>query len=85
MPTYDYFCEANGQVIEVSHRMSERMETWQELCDRAGIEPGDTAGEARVQRLISGGNVVHSSSLGSGSPRPCDRGVPCRGGSCSFD
>ena len=40
MPTYDYRCDANGRTLEVSHRMSESLSTWGELCERAGIRPG---------------------------------------------
>ncbi|MES9980902.1 MAG: zinc ribbon domain-containing protein, partial [Candidatus Thiodiazotropha sp. 6PLUC5] len=32
MPTYDYRCEANSRVVEVSHRMSEEILNWGELC-----------------------------------------------------
>ena len=38
MPTYDYRCEANGRVVEVRHRMSERLTTWGELCKLAGLD-----------------------------------------------
>lgn len=31
MPTYDYRCEANGQVYEVRHAMALRPKTWGEL------------------------------------------------------
>jgi hypothetical protein len=39
---YEYQCEANGQVIEVVHRMSERFTTWGQVCAHMGREPGDT-------------------------------------------
>jgi hypothetical protein len=42
MPTYDYYCENNGKTVEVSHRMSEQVASWGELCERAGIDAGDT-------------------------------------------
>ncbi|GAB0150183.1 MULTISPECIES: zinc ribbon domain-containing protein [Marichromatium] len=80
MPTYDYRCDANDRVIEVSHRMSETLSTWGELCARAGIEPGDTAPEAPVHRLATGGNLVTSTSLGSGTAPSC---CPSAGGCCS--
>ncbi|MGR8919479.1 MAG: zinc ribbon domain-containing protein [Gammaproteobacteria bacterium] len=57
MPMYEYHCEANGQTVEVVHRMSERYETWGELCEKSRIEPGDTPADAPVRRLIGGGNV----------------------------
>jgi len=27
MPTYEYQCEANGRVVEVSHKMTEKVKT----------------------------------------------------------
>ncbi len=75
MPTYDYLCEQNGQTVEVQHRMSEIINTWGELCERAGIEMGDTAADAVVKKLANGGQVVRSSSLGDSAP-------PCASGGC---
>ncbi|MGH8290817.1 MAG: hypothetical protein ACREV7_17690 [Steroidobacteraceae bacterium] len=40
MPTYEYRCEANGRVLEVRHNMAERLSSWGELCERAGVAPG---------------------------------------------
>ena len=77
MPTYDYRCEANGRVLEVSHRMSERLQTWGELCAMLGMETGDTAPESPVTRLATGGNVVRAGSL-KGVP-PCEMGAACCG------
>lgn len=88
MPTYDYLCSANGRVVEVSHKMSEQVATWADLCRRAGLPLGGTPGKTPVERLITGGNVVHSGSLGSKQERPCDSGpcgTPvCGGGGCAF-
>ncbi len=84
MPTYDYVCEANGRVVEVKHRMSETLSTWGELCERAGVDCGDTPADAPVQRLATGGQVVSSSSLGDGAP-PCAAGGCCGGGVCGLD
>lgn len=82
MPTYDYRCETNGRVVEVSHRMSEQLHTWGELCARADVACGDTPADAPVQRMATGGNLV--TSLGSGaSPAPaCGTGSCCAGGFC---
>ena len=60
MPSYDYRCDHNGQVVEVTHRMSEKLETWGEVCERAGIETGDTPADTPVVRLISGGTILPS-------------------------
>jgi hypothetical protein len=80
MPTYDYCCDANGQVIEVSHRMNEAVVTWGELCERLGMPPGDTPGDTPVKKLITGSHVVNSARLGSGQAPPCETGAPCCGG-----
>jgi hypothetical protein len=52
MPAYDYRCPANGRVVEVRHGMNDRLATWAEVADRAGIPPGDTAPDAPVERVI---------------------------------
>jgi hypothetical protein len=83
MPTYDYHCEANGRVLEVKHRMSERLSTWGELCARLGMEAGDTPADSPVQRLATGGQVVKSTNLGDTAP-PCASGPCCGGGSCGI-
>ncbi len=89
MPTYDYRCETNDRVIEVSHRMSENLSNWGELCACAGIETGDTPSESPVHRLATGGNIIHSLGSGSscstgscatGSSSPC-----CGGGFCGLN
>ena len=84
MPTYDYLCEANGRVVEVQHRMSEKLSTWGELCRQAGLDAGDTPADSPVQRLATGGQVVKSGRLGDSAP-PCASGPCCGGGSCGFD
>ncbi|WP_455234167.1 zinc ribbon domain-containing protein [Thiogranum longum] len=83
MPTYDYVCETNGQVVEVKHRMSETLLTWGELCKKLGIETGDTPGNAPVKKLATGGQVVKSSSLRESAP-PCASGTCCGGGMCGL-
>ncbi|MDH5300193.1 MAG: zinc ribbon domain-containing protein [Gammaproteobacteria bacterium] len=80
MPTYDYKCEASGQVVEVKHRMSETVETWGQLCELAGISPGETPLTAPVKRLPTGGNIVKSG--GGESVPPCQIGGGCPGGGC---
>ena len=52
MPVYEYFCPANEQTIEVEHSMRTSLTTWSEVCAAAGLEPGPTAADAPVQRLI---------------------------------
>ncbi|MEN8177625.1 MAG: zinc ribbon domain-containing protein [Pseudomonadota bacterium] len=83
MPTYDYFCDANDQKVEVKHRMSEELKNWGELCDKAGIETGDTPMDTPVRRLISGGAFISSSSLSNPEP-VCGAGGCCPGGACGL-
>lgn len=54
MVFYHYFCEANGQVVEVRHSMKTRLTTWGEVCRLAERPPGDTPEDASVVRLMSG-------------------------------
>ena len=85
MPTYDYRCSDNGQVVEVKHPMSDRLQTWGELCALAGIEPGNTPANAPVEKLITGGQIVKSSSLGDAAAPACSSGPCCGGGMCGLD
>lgn len=83
MPTYDYACAVNGAVVEVKHGINETVSTWGELCALTGIEPGATPANTPVQRMITGGGVVKSSSLGSAPP--CQSGPCCGGGGCGMN
>lgn len=58
MPRYDYYCEANGRVVEVRHGLDEKLHTWAEVAQRAGLEPDATPPEAAVER------VIHPPALG---------------------
>jgi len=84
MPTYDYSCATNGRVVEVSHRMSEEVKNWGELCAKAGIAPGDTPADSPVKRLATGGNIV-SGKLTSEPASPCSTGSCCPGGFCGLN
>lgn len=83
MPSYDYYCEQNGRTVEVSHPMSENVSTWGELCQRAGVEAGETPADAPVKRLITGGAVIGSRSSSAAEPA-CASGSCCAGGMCGF-
>ena len=85
MPTYDYRCDANGQVVEVSHGMNEALATWGELCARAGIDLGDTPAATPVRRLITGGYVITSSGRNEAPAASCNAGPCCGGGVCGLD
>jgi hypothetical protein len=87
MPTYDYLCRANQRIVEVRHRMGETVKTWGELCQLAGIDPGDTPKEAPVEKLITGGNVISSQSLKEAEPcatGTCGMGA-CGSGACAWE
>jgi hypothetical protein len=85
MPTYDYRCDANGQVVEVSHRMSETIAVWGDLCARAGVDLGETPADSPVHRLATGGNIISKNSMGSGiAPPSCGSGGCCPSGMCGF-
>lgn len=84
MPSYDYRCELNGQVVEVRHKMSEKLCTWGEVCERAGIETGDTSADAPVKRLITGGNIISTSALSNPEPPPSCGSGGCAGGMCGL-
>jgi len=64
--------------------MREQLRTWGELCALASIDPGDTAPDAPVDKLITGGQVVKSSSLGDAAAPPCSSGPCCGGGMCGI-
>ena len=84
MPSYDYRCAANGQVVEVRHRMSEKLTTWGEVCTHAGILAGDTDPDSPVERLITGGGLVSSSTLSNPEAPSCGSGG-CAGGMCGLN
>ena len=65
MPTYDYHCDANGQTVQVQHRMSEEVTTWGELCTRAAIEPGDTPADSPVAKIFLRTSTMDASNRGS--------------------
>ncbi len=85
MPTYDYRCEANDRIVEVSHRMNDVVQTWGELCALAGIDPGDTPPDSPVTRLATGGNVITGTSRDEAPPSSCETGACCSGGLCGLD
>ena len=89
MPTYEYKCESNGRVVEVSHKMAEKMKTWGELCKRADINPGKTDLKSPVTKLMSAGFVnIGSSSAGEAACEMPGCGAPmggCGSGMCGLN
>lgn len=57
MPLYEYQCEANGQIVEVVHRMADKFTTWGQLCEHLQRPLGDTPADAPVAKLIGSGNA----------------------------
>ena len=68
MPTYDYHCEKNSRTVTVQHGMKEALQTWGELCQRAGLEPSNTPADAPVERIISGGIALPIASASPALP-----------------
>ena len=53
MPLYDYFCEANGRTVEVSHPVGAELGIWGEVCYVAQIPLGETDPMAPVRRVFT--------------------------------
>ncbi|HZT04057.1 MAG TPA: zinc ribbon domain-containing protein [Steroidobacteraceae bacterium] len=85
MPTYEYRCAANDRLVEVRHNMAERLSTWGELCERAGIAAGKTDPAAPVEKLISAGFINSGTAAGEAACAApgCGSG-PCGSGACGF-
>lgn len=79
MPTYDYYCPSNDRTVEVVHRMAETLRTWGEVCERAGLDLGDTPAEAPVERVITGAAGIVGGTYASDPP---PSGGGCAGGMC---
>jgi hypothetical protein len=66
MPSFDFFCPANGQTVEVMLKLHESLTTWGELCARKGIDPGDTPADAPIEKRFTSAVVMDKSKMGSG-------------------
>jgi hypothetical protein len=77
---YEYRCEANGRLVEVQHKMAERLLTWGELCKRAGIAIGRTEPEAPIEKLLSVGYIGGGTATDSDAAM-CDA-PGCGAGGC---
>lgn len=74
MPTYDYRCEANGQVYEVRHPMALKPATWAELQAAGALAPdASIPDDAPVTRLMGAAGVVNSRVLKNPEPPACAR------------
>jgi hypothetical protein len=83
MPTYDYRCVENGQVVEVKHHINEKLTTWGEVCENTGMDLGAIPATSQVERLITGGQVIPSSTLRNPEPA-CSSGTCCPSGMCGL-
>jgi predicted nucleic acid-binding Zn ribbon protein len=77
MPTYEYYCEANGESIDVVHSMQVELATWGELSELAEIDCGETPKDAPVIRQLSA--IASLIPKGGKGPRG-DFGTGCCGG-----
>ena len=83
MPTYDYRCEANDRVYEVSHPMSQKISTWGELCAAGGLDSEGLPAESPVRKLLTTAGVVSSSALRNPEAPAC-ASSNCCGGVCDY-
>lgn len=82
MPTYEYYCPANRQTLEVMHGMSRTISTWGELCELADAKPGKTAVSEPVEKLLGAGMVVTGDK--QSLDMDCARPGGCCGGGCAM-
>jgi hypothetical protein len=76
MPYYEYRCAANGRTVEVRHGMHERLETWGDLAQVAGLGPDNTPADAPIERLMSA--PVPAPGAGpEAAPVGCGPGCAC--------
>lgn len=68
MPSFDFFCPANGQTVEVMLKLHETLTTWGELCARKGIDPGETPADSPIEKRFTSAVVMDKSKMGSGVP-----------------
>jgi predicted nucleic acid-binding Zn ribbon protein len=80
MPTYEYYCEANGKSVEVIHSMQVELTTWGELCALAEIDCGATPMDSTILRQLSA--IASLIPKGGNGPRGGSGGGCCGGGGC---
>ena len=82
MPTYEYYCETNGESIDVIHSMQVELTTWGELCELAEIDCGATPTDSTILRQLSA--IASLIPKGGTGPRGGSGGGGgrCGGGGC---
>lgn len=80
MPTYEYYCEANGESLDVIHSMQTELTSWGELCEVAGVDCGETPKDAPIMRQLSA--IASLVPKGGKGPRGGSGGGCCGGGGC---
>ena len=53
MPSYDYYCELNGETVEATHSIKDRISNWGELCYVTQHPLGEIDPLAPVRKVIS--------------------------------
>lgn len=84
MPTYEYLCEANRRVVEVNHRMADKVKNWGDLCQRAAIPVGKTNPKAKVTKLMSASFVGRTASENPACEMPGCGAGGCGSGLCDL-
>lgn len=67
MPLYDYYCPANEQTVQVTHKMSQDVNTWGDVCALAGQPLGDTPADSPVEKVHLAANLMRRKAMGSDS------------------
>ena len=52
MPSYDYYCELNGEKVEAKHSINSSISNWGELCFATQHPLGDTDPLTPVRKII---------------------------------
>lgn len=85
MPLYDYRIGNGERLVEAKHAMSASPATWGELRAVANLPDDGTPADTPVQKVLTTGGVVGSSSAGADLP-PCMGGMGkgCGSGMCGM-
>jgi hypothetical protein len=65
MPTFDFFCPANGQTVEVMLKINQTISTWGELCACKELPLGDTPPDSPIEKTFTAAPTM-SKDMSSG-------------------